>query len=161
MASDGDAPDSRRINEEVLAYTFAEINRLVQEHLNQQQQPTVPRPIHHRTVVTCDHLDAHQRLLDDYLAEQPWFGETFFRRRFRIHWPLFMSIVNALERQYKYFQFREDASGRSGHSPIQKCTAAIRQLADQHVSRVPSHRRDDCPRVFGEFLSGRHSHIWG
>ena len=46
-----------------------------------------------------------------------------------MHRPLFMSIVNALERRYKYFRFTKDASGRPGHSPIQKCTAAIRQLA--------------------------------
>ncbi|XP_042012228.1 uncharacterized protein LOC121760654 [Salvia splendens] len=53
----------------------------------------------------------------------------FFRRRFRMHQTLFMHIVNALERRYTYFRLREDAIGRPGHSPIQKCTAAIRKLA--------------------------------
>ncbi|XP_042059628.1 uncharacterized protein LOC121804156 [Salvia splendens] len=118
----------RRINEEMRAYMSAKINRLIQEHL-QQQQLAVPRPIHHPAVVPRDHIGAHQRLYNDYFAEQPRFGEAFFLRHFRMRRPLFISIVNALERRYNYFRFREDASGRPGHSPIQKCTAAIRQLA--------------------------------
>ncbi|XP_057790335.1 uncharacterized protein LOC131007178 [Salvia miltiorrhiza] len=43
-------------------------------------------------------------------------------------WALFLHIVNALEVD-PYFQQRPDACGRFGFSPIQKCTAAIRQLA--------------------------------
>ncbi|XP_042061213.1 uncharacterized protein LOC121805430, partial [Salvia splendens] len=42
---------------------------------------------------------------------------------------MFMRIVNALEQRYLYFCFRHDAAGKPGHTPIQKCTAAIRQLA--------------------------------
>ncbi|XP_047942773.1 uncharacterized protein LOC125189549 [Salvia hispanica] len=125
MAHDGDIDPSRRIDEELWAYTSAEINRLVQEHLHQPEQPAVPHPIHHRVVVPRD----HQRLFDDYFAEEPWIGESFLWRRFRMQRPLFLRIVSALEARYKYFRFREDASGRLGHSPIQKCTAAIRQLA--------------------------------
>ncbi|XP_042008945.1 uncharacterized protein LOC121757470 [Salvia splendens] len=129
--SGGDVDARRRINEELRAYTSAEINRLIQEHL---QQSVVPRPIHHRALAPRDHVIAHQRLFDDYFAEQQRFGENFFRRRFRMHQPLFMSIMNALERRYKYFRFREDASGRPGYTPIQKCTAAIRQLAHGGVA---------------------------
>ena len=79
MASDsgGDADESRRIKEELRAYTSAEINRLVNKHLRQQQQLAVPCPIHHRTVIRRDHIGAHQRLFDDYFAEEPRFGETF------------------------------------------------------------------------------------
>ena len=43
--------------------------------------------------------------------------------------PLFLRIVGALERRYDYFRMREDAVGKPDHTPIQKCTAAIRQLA--------------------------------
>ncbi|XP_042044362.1 uncharacterized protein LOC121790122 [Salvia splendens] len=43
--------------------------------------------------------------------------------------PLFMHIVGALESRYGYFRVREDAAGKLGHTPIQKCTAALRQLA--------------------------------
>ena len=40
-----------------------------------------------------------------------------------------MHIVGALERRYEFFRIREDAAGKPGHTPLQKCTAAIRQLA--------------------------------
>ncbi|XP_065854653.1 protein ALP1-like [Euphorbia lathyris] len=42
---------------------------------------------------------------------------------------LFMRIVEALRNHSEYFQIRCDATGKRGLSPIQKCTAAIRQLA--------------------------------
>ncbi|XP_056842963.1 uncharacterized protein LOC130495572 [Raphanus sativus] len=43
--------------------------------------------------------------------------------------PLFMRIVHHLSTEVPYFQPTHDAAGRSGLSPLQKCTAAIRQLA--------------------------------
>ncbi|KAL0706934.1 hypothetical protein Bca4012_073360 [Brassica carinata] len=43
--------------------------------------------------------------------------------------PLFLRIVHRLSTEVEYFQPTEDAAGRSGLSPLQKCTAAIRQLA--------------------------------
>ncbi|XP_047948874.1 uncharacterized protein LOC125194672 [Salvia hispanica] len=136
--SGGDVDDvRRRINEEMRAYTSGEINQLIQAAL-QQQQPAVPRPIRHRAIVPRDHIAAHQRLYDDYFAEQPRFGDNFFRRRFRMHSDLFMRIVNALEHRYKYFRFRLDANGRPGISPIQKCTAAIR---DRYL---PKPTPEDC-----------------
>ncbi|XP_018474159.1 uncharacterized protein LOC108845449 [Raphanus sativus] len=42
---------------------------------------------------------------------------------------LFMRIVDRLSTEVEYFASTEDAVGRSSLSPIQKCTAAIRQLA--------------------------------
>ncbi|XP_075483787.1 uncharacterized protein LOC142523941 [Primulina tabacum] len=42
---------------------------------------------------------------------------------------LFFRIVNALDDRSPYFQQRDDAARRKGLSPLQKCTAAIRQLA--------------------------------
>ena len=98
--SGGDADDvDRRINKELSAYMSAEINRLIQAALH-QQQPAVPRPIQHRVVVPRDHVATHQWLFEDYFAEQLRFGDNFFRRRFRMHRDLFIGIVNALERQY-------------------------------------------------------------
>ena len=67
--SGGGADDvRRRINEELRAYTSAEINRPIQAALL-QQQPMVPRRIQHRDVVPRDAVAAHQQLFDDYIAE--------------------------------------------------------------------------------------------
>ncbi|GJY51775.1 hypothetical protein Tco_0442622 [Tanacetum coccineum] len=52
-----------------------------------------------------------------------------FRRRFQMNKVLFMRIVDALSDHYEYFKQRNDALGIRGLSPIQKFTAAIRQLA--------------------------------
>jgi hypothetical protein len=43
--------------------------------------------------------------------------------------PLFLRIVEALGQWSDYFTQRVDAANRKGLSPLQKCTAAIRQLA--------------------------------
>ncbi|XP_056848838.1 uncharacterized protein LOC130498981 [Raphanus sativus] len=40
-----------------------------------------------------------------------------------------MRILHRLSTEVPYFQPTQDATGRSGVSPLQKCTAAIRQLA--------------------------------
>ncbi|XP_047948125.1 uncharacterized protein LOC125194119 [Salvia hispanica] len=55
--------------------------------------------------------------------------EEAIDRLLRMHHPLFMHIMGALERRYEFFRIREDAASKSGHTPLQKCTAAIRQLA--------------------------------
>ncbi|XP_047965270.1 uncharacterized protein LOC125209728 [Salvia hispanica] len=119
--SDGDSD-----NELDLAVQEA-IDRLPRQR--QQAAPAVPRPIHRRRHVPRDHIAAHIRLHEDYFAPQPRFGDALFRRRFRMHRHLFMHIVGALERRYEFFRIREDAAGKPGHTAIQKCAAAIRQLA--------------------------------
>jgi hypothetical protein len=43
--------------------------------------------------------------------------------------PLFLRIVEALGQWSDYFTQRVDAANQQGLSPLQKCTAAIRQLA--------------------------------
>jgi hypothetical protein len=43
--------------------------------------------------------------------------------------PLFLRIAAALSDWDPFFTQRVDATGRDGHSPLQKCTAAIRMLA--------------------------------
>ncbi|XP_018470894.1 uncharacterized protein LOC108842468 [Raphanus sativus] len=42
---------------------------------------------------------------------------------------LFLRIVHRLSTEVEYFRLTEDALGRSSLTPLQKCTAAIRQLA--------------------------------
>lgn len=69
-----------------------------------------------------------QRLYDDYFSESPVYTDEQFERRFRMSRRLFLRIAKALE-QNEYFLQKPDATGKLGLTNIQKCTAAIRQLA--------------------------------
>ncbi|XP_039141193.1 uncharacterized protein LOC120278465 [Dioscorea cayenensis subsp. rotundata] len=71
----------------------------------------------------------HEKLFNDYFADEPVYPGNVFRRRFRMRKALFLRIVEALANHSEYFQLRVDATGKRGLSPLQKCTAAIRQLA--------------------------------
>ena len=117
------------VRDELCAVTSRKINRALQAAMQQQRQPAVPRPIHRRTQIPRDRIAAHHQLYADYFAPEPRFGGNLFHRRFRMSRPLFLRIIGALERRYEYFRMREDAVGKPGHTPIQKCTAAIRKLA--------------------------------
>lgn len=76
-----------------------------------------------------DREGGHVRLFKDYFSAEPVYPDNIFRRRFRMRKELFLRIVEALENHSQYFQWRVDAIGKKGLSPLQKCTAAIRQLA--------------------------------
>ncbi|XP_057779476.1 uncharacterized protein LOC130998057 [Salvia miltiorrhiza] len=85
--------------------------------------PPPSRPRKKRTVVRRDREGGAERLHRDYFSVDPVYGPQFFHRRFRMSRELFLRIVDP------YFQQRPDAIGRLSFSPIQKCTAAVRQLA--------------------------------
>lgn len=71
----------------------------------------------------------HLQLWNDYFSEDATYPSHMFRRRFRMNKPLFMRIVDRLSDEIPYFQQRRDATGRFGHSTLQKATAAIRMMA--------------------------------
>nr|XP_043620035.1 putative nuclease HARBI1 [Erigeron canadensis] len=73
--------------------------------------------------------EAHEKLMRDYFAKPPKFGERFFRHRYRMSKRLFLKIVGDIEAQYLYFQQHTDSRNRQGFSLIQKCTSAIKQLS--------------------------------
>jgi hypothetical protein len=68
-------------------------------------------------------------LMADYFADRPLYYDRMFRTRFHMRKHLFLRIVQALGQWSPYFTQREDCSGRTGLSPLQKCTAAIHMLA--------------------------------
>ncbi|XP_062715219.1 uncharacterized protein LOC134291473 [Aedes albopictus] len=70
-----------------------------------------------------------QRLVADYFAVNPTYTDDQFRRRFRMSRTLFLRIVDAVEEANIYFRQRSDATGKLGFTRLQKCTAAMRQLA--------------------------------
>ncbi|KAL1370522.1 hypothetical protein AAHE18_01G066500 [Arachis hypogaea] len=87
-----------------------------------------PIPIPRRWI-NIDREAGHDRLFQDYFADEPVYNADIFRRRFRMRRDVFLRIVDALSNFYPYFQQRVDATGRRGLSPLQKCTAAIQMLA--------------------------------
>ena len=73
--------------------------------------------------------EGHTKLWNDYFCETPTYPHNLFRRRFRMNKSLFLRIMHRMSTEIEYFQPREDATGRANLSPLQKCTATIRQLA--------------------------------
>ena len=72
--------------------------------------------------------------------------------------PLFLRIVEILSNWDPYFTQRVDATGRDGHSPLQKCTTAIRMLAygssaDQ-LDKVLKIKASTCLEILGKFAIG-------
>jgi hypothetical protein len=82
-----------------------------------------------RRYLSTPREEANQRLMGDYFSENPVYNSIIFRRRFRMRRSLFLRIADALGDWSPFFTLRLDATNRPGLSPIQKCTAAIRQLA--------------------------------
>ncbi|XP_042059291.1 uncharacterized protein LOC121803734 [Salvia splendens] len=81
------------------------------ERERQQQAEQVSRPIGRRRYVLREREEARQLLFVDYFADEPRWGLT------------------TLEARDTYFSHRLDGIDRPGLTQLQKCTAAIRQLA--------------------------------
>ncbi|XP_062213796.1 uncharacterized protein LOC133914800 [Phragmites australis] len=71
-------------------------------------------------VIDRGHQEGAARLFQDYFADMPVF---------RMSRPLFLRIAAAVENHDPWFRQGRDAAGKLGLSPLQKMTAAIRQLA--------------------------------
>ena len=83
----------------------------------------------HRQYIRRDREGAHDRLYQEYFADNCNYPPNFFRRRYRMRRTLFLRIVHRLGEYSPYFTQRADALYRCGFSPLQKCTAALRLLA--------------------------------
>uniref|UniRef100_A0A0D3E4H0 DDE Tnp4 domain-containing protein n=1 Tax=Brassica oleracea var. oleracea TaxID=109376 RepID=A0A0D3E4H0_BRAOL len=90
-----------------------------------------PKPKERKTRVFIERHreEGHQKLWNDYFSETPTYPHNVFQRRFRMNKALFLRIVHRLSIEVEYFQPKVDATGRSSLTPLQKCTASIRQLA--------------------------------
>ncbi|XP_052109233.1 uncharacterized protein LOC127741218 [Arachis duranensis] len=101
-----------------------------EEDIDRSSIPTTRRWINR------DREAGHDRLFQDYFADESVYNANIFRRRFRMRRHVFLWIVDALSNVYPYFQQSVDATGRRDLSPLQKCTAAIRILAYGVVADV-------------------------
>ena len=82
-----------------------------------------------RQKIWRDRIDAHNRLIRHYFAEDPIYPESYFRRRFRMSTELFRRIAEKLASHDRFFQQRRNVARELGHSTFQKVTAALRMLA--------------------------------
>ncbi|XP_042446923.1 uncharacterized protein LOC122031797 [Zingiber officinale] len=82
-----------------------------------------------RRYLNRDREVGHICLFNDYFSDDPVYPDDIFRRRFRMKKELFLRIVDVVKNHFEYFQWKVDAAGKKGLSPLQKYTTAIRQLA--------------------------------
>ncbi|XP_022014231.1 uncharacterized protein LOC110913716 [Helianthus annuus] len=87
-----------------------------------------------RIRINRDRQGAHEKLVNDYFSDEPLYNADIFRRRFRMSRRLFTRIANDLAGLDPFFTQRPDARNYEGFTTLQKCTAAIRQLAYGIVS---------------------------
>src|ERR1044072_8957116 len=103
------------------------ITNRFRERRNQIEEGYTPRA--KRKYFNRDHAAAHQRPIDDYIADQPTYDDAMFRRRFRMRKHVFLRIVGDLSTSDNYSTQRVDAANKEGISPIAKCSTAMRMLA--------------------------------
>ena len=106
---------------------FEKIKILLAEELDHEESSQTREK--RRTCIRRNHLEGHQRLINDYFAEPSVYPPHIFRKRFRMHRHLFLRIRSAIEVYDPYFVQRRDAYGRLGLSSFQKMIAALRMLA--------------------------------
>ena len=111
---------------------FEQMRRIMEESLEEdrrREEEAAAPPRRRRTYIHRNREEAAARLERDYFSPNPVWGDIYFRRRFRMSRPLFLHIANTLAGREEYFREGFDAVGRPSHTTLQKCTAAIRQLA--------------------------------
>ncbi|XP_012859009.1 PREDICTED: putative nuclease HARBI1 [Erythranthe guttata] len=96
-----------------------------------------------RCVINRDRGEGHNRIYRDYFSDNPVYHGVYFRRRFRMHRPLFCRILSDVEAYDPYFVQKKDAVGIPGLSSLQKVIAAYRILA----YGVPADFLDDHIRI--------------
>ncbi|XP_047979097.1 uncharacterized protein LOC125221015 [Salvia hispanica] len=101
----------------------------LEEDRRREEEEAATRQKRTRKYIPRDREQAAARLVRDYFSNNPRWDDTYFRRRFRMRRVLFLHIANTLAAREEYFKEGFDATGRPSHTTLQKCTAAIRQLA--------------------------------
>jgi hypothetical protein len=75
-----------------------------------------------------DRLEMHARMIKDYFADNPIYGPSLFRRRFRMQCSLFETIMERVCGHDRYFVQKVDAAGLLGLSLHQKITSTLKML---------------------------------
>jgi hypothetical protein len=116
--------------DQIVEDVISEATKVIQNTVQELANEAADHRSNPRRHIKRPREEAHEQLVNDYFSENPIYPSNIFRRRFRMSRPLFQRIVDALGQWNEYFTQRVDAANRQGLSPLQKCTAAIRQLAN-------------------------------
>jgi hypothetical protein len=110
---------------------FTENNLLLLDMADEEdlQRKKSKGSVQGHSVINRDRVAEHKALVADYFCENPVYNDRQFRRRFRMNRPLYEKIVHDVENADPYFQFKRCRAGKPSFTPLQKVTAAIRQLA--------------------------------
>ncbi|XP_022030971.1 uncharacterized protein LOC110931906 [Helianthus annuus] len=100
-----------------------------EEEEEEEEEFSSENVITRRIRINRDRQGAHDKLVNDYFSDEPLYNADIFRRRFRMSRRLFTRIANDLAGLDPFFTQRPDARNYEGFTTLQKCTAAIRQLA--------------------------------
>ncbi|XP_021971280.1 uncharacterized protein LOC110866442 [Helianthus annuus] len=114
---------------EAVKYFINTVVAATQLILEEEEEEVSSQPRNRNLTIDRDRESAHERLVTDFFADEPLYSESIFRRRFRISRRLFLRIADDLAAYDHFFTLRHDARGKRSFTTLQKCTAAIRQLA--------------------------------
>ncbi|XP_035831971.1 uncharacterized protein LOC118481009 [Helianthus annuus] len=102
---------------------------LEEEEEEEEEDGSSENVITRRIRINRDRQGAHEKLVNDYFSDAPLYNADIFKRRFRMSRRLFTRIADDLVGLDPFFTQRPDARNYEGFTTLQKCTAAIRQLA--------------------------------
>ncbi|XP_022024179.1 uncharacterized protein LOC110924485 [Helianthus annuus] len=130
MASNPWWPSSSDDEEEMFfANAVLRAGQILIEEEEEEEDFSSENVITTRIRINRDRQGAHGKLVNDYFSDEPLYNADIFRRRFRMSRRLFTQIANDLAGLDPFFTQRPDARNYEGFTTLQKCTAAIRQLA--------------------------------
>ncbi|XP_021980806.1 uncharacterized protein LOC110876957 [Helianthus annuus] len=114
--------------EMIFANTVVKAAQILMEEDEEEEDDSSESVITRQIRVNRDR-EAHEKLVNDYFSDVPLYNADIFRRRFRMSRQLFTRIADDLAEVDPFFTQRPDARNYEGFTMLQKCTAAIRQLA--------------------------------
>ncbi|XP_062086372.1 uncharacterized protein LOC133792481 [Humulus lupulus] len=141
-SSDDDYYDD--IEMQVVGQITANNNFCIAQHQKNKGSHRGSIPGH--IVINRDRESADRNLFNDYFAENPRFTDLMFRRRFRMGRPLFLYILDAIQRHDNYVIQRRDGMGKLGLSESLKrfCRVVVEVFGARYL-RSPN--ADDVARL--------------
>ncbi|XP_035845092.1 uncharacterized protein LOC110931239 [Helianthus annuus] len=130
MASNSWWPSSSSDEEEMFfANVVVKAAEILLEEEKEEEDGSSENVITRRIRINRDRQGAHEKLVNDYFLDAPLYNADIFKRRFRMSRRLFTRIADDLAGLDPFFTQRSNARNYEGFTTLQKCTAAIRQLA--------------------------------